>query len=532
MTASATVLRSLSELRDVRGQITTVDRPVIARRGGQAPAAPSRLAPEGWADYVAAGDSQRTAAPRAPTLQMRPDEALERLAVLTDVAFDARGLPGMAAFGDAAALALLAAVRSDEALVGERRVREALKILVREAGVVERADSYRATRPLSVLKVMEDQPATDASGFVRVEGGAVVAAARAKEASNCMEVLLATTALDLELLAQLERAKCTPARSLRAVGADRAALEDLLAVREAFPGAGLPILVSLLNHAGFDGRGWPKLDLVRTSPGVRGWALMELRDMRRVLATEDPAVRGEVFVAFCTADTALGPDDYLALVSDYQAVAETEGMDDVARHRAAQVRRTDRARYDAAEARFAAIQRQVGDLQGEALGAVDTIITWVEYRQAVANHLRDERESAKRAEDAKNEALGSIRRVGPQPSERSVSDALEAGNGEEVEVVKPFTLFDTVTLEGAEARRQVTLTDLAGAWERPEVMPGVFWEVVLPPAYLASDVNEEYPDDRMVVIAPRRTNGLGLDMDQWRPIGAAELAFFYTRVAE
>jgi hypothetical protein len=62
--------------------------------------------------------------------------------------------------------------------------------------------------------------------------------------------------------------------------------------------------------------------------------------------------------------------------------------------------------------------------------------------------------------------------------------------------------------------------------------PGVVWEPVIGPIYHAMDLECSEPDCRLLVIAPRRVGGMGLDLAEARVLMLAEYEDFFSPVEE
>ncbi len=62
--------------------------------------------------------------------------------------------------------------------------------------------------------------------------------------------------------------------------------------------------------------------------------------------------------------------------------------------------------------------------------------------------------------------------------------------------------------------------------------PGVVWEVVMGPLFHAMDLSCEEPDCRLIVIAPRRAGGMGLELADARVLMLVEFEDYFSAVAE
>jgi hypothetical protein len=63
-----------------------------------------------------------------------------------------------------------------------------------------------------------------------------------------------------------------------------------------------------------------------------------------------------------------------------------------------------------------------------------------------------------------------------------------------------------------------------------EAYPGVVWEAVIGPVDHAMDVHRTEADCQMIVIAPRRVGGMGLNMEECRVLLVDEYESYFNKI--
>jgi len=526
---SATILRQLSDLAAVRNQIRTVDKPSLTKGSKHRQ------------HNGSSGESSQYE-PNQPRLPMRPEDAIEFLETAIDAAYAVQGMPSILEWAQAAVSAMTADANrhnaNKEGWMPRKGAVRALDRIVREATT----HSDKVTRPVTVSRLLSSLPAVDATGrMLKIKGDKLVEVTRPQDATNTLDVFLVTEpsgAFDPVKLKKVEEAKLRPEMAVRRN-------PELFQLRQAVPDAGSALLITALKSFGFRRDGWPEVELLnafslrngQAKTPVLVWGEAVLLDLREVLGTQDLNLRGRLFSEFCTEGVAMTTAEFDHMVTELERARVQEGANEVDRKRAEKVRRENEAYFAELEGRYKAIQKDVDSIQEEAVRAVDSLLAVVRYKAEVKAFKREMSQQEKNREAgavggnvaslaAAREQKGKVR------SSAGVEEALDASQVEAVDVVRPFTQFDADGIEAPALAVDIDTAGLGGAWEWKDVYPGVLWEVRTAPAFLISDINEEFSDDRIVVVAPRRVNGLGVDASASRAVTVVELLHYFTCVEE
>lgn len=481
---------------------------------------------------------------RRPVLpaSVNPEEMIGQLVAIIDGAFAGRGFANVMAFADHAVACLAAAeLRKHEGLPDDKSVIRALEQIVMQCGVASHGAYVAATRGRRLLQMLEETPGVADGNLARLNGkGEIVAAERPRDAANALKLYEAVAGqVNQHFIRDLEIAKATKADSLRD--------PKMKKLRRVSPDLGVALVAATLQQRGFTKTGLPIPNFVGMNFNTLNWAVKVLADLREVLGTEDETVRGYLLLAHLDESLAIELDAFKELSKTVAEVAVADGASSTERARAKEKYDADQAKYDAARAQWKGIQTALDDIQQEAINAVDGVLSFIRHKISEKEWLVAEREAEKAernggareskapAEKQEPKVLAPAPRV-KQPKAASVNTPKEAlaevlRNTEvETEMSLPVARTDVLGIGAVELRKEFAAAGVDGPRECV-LYPGVVWEAVVGPVWHALDVENGDDNDRVVIIAPRRAGGMGLDLSESRVLMVGEYEEFFSPVA-
>jgi hypothetical protein len=93
----------------------------------------------------------------------------------------------------------------------------------------------------------------------------------------------------------------------------------------------------------------------------------------------------------------------------------------------------------------------------------------------------------------------------------------------------PVARTDVLGIGAVELRKEFAAAGVDGPRECV-LYPGVIWEAVVGPVWHALDVENNDDNDRVVIIAPRRAGGMGLDLSESRVVMVGEYEEFFSPI--
>ena len=454
-------------------------------------------------------------------------EAIEKIATIVEVVYAVRGQEGIMAYGDFAVKTLMAAAaRKEPSLPTDKFPIRALEEVVAKCGAGD-AGRFHATRAKRLFTELGEHPAPTADGanFIRLKiDGTPVEVERIREASDARSVAEALFNVTEKVFGDLEIAKVTKLGSLNS--------PRMKHLRRVMPDIGGVLLLAALSAGGYRGDGRPKADLLRTNFIVLSWAEAVLRDLRNVLAEDDEGLRGEIYCEFVN-DHPISIAEYNELVTELDRVRVDDAAPAAVRSQAQTLYRAEKARFDQLKAVWNSLQREVDDVQQEALLAVDTLLAYVRDRRAEkeARRAAEREQSGKPAEQPK---APRVLQPATKASVKTVQEAVaevNAAGGAEVEYGVPRFNAAALGLTQLDRVKALRAVGLDGG-RTCVIYPGVVWEAVIGPIDHAMAVNREDDDCRMVVIAPRRKGGMGVDLTEARVLMVSEYEGYFEVVEE
>jgi hypothetical protein len=467
--------------------------------------------------------------------------AIEDLSVFVDGAFAARSIPGIMTFATDAVAALVAVVAQKNPKELQRKLPlRGLDELIAH-GCAAGDNTYTATHCRKVLTFLSTIPAVKNGTYVSISSpdvqvpdspGDLVDAVDLSRASSMLDVYMYEHDLNVKMLNLLDIAKTTKQLSLRD--------PYQIAMRRAIPDLGAPLVLAALAACGYreGGNEEPEMDFLNTSFVLQSWAENVLTDLRQVLAETNGDMRGELYSQYITSPTGAPYTlaEFNELSTHLVKIVIPSNATALVRATATAEYNSDRGGYDSLRAEWKALQRNCSDLQERALHAADTVLALIRWKKAAKSWRRANEENVFGQKGLR--APPGLRRAEQQrstPSMASPSDALNAAiaAGETFEEGFKVPHFDLDALELTLDGRRIALAaaGLDGGRECT-AYPGVIWEICLGPLYNILDYNQEVDDCRVVVIAPRRTGGMGLDLTEARWITIEEYESLFTPVKE
>ena len=493
------------------------------------------------------GKGKGTQAAVAPTMNRRPvlpasvnpEEMIGQLVAIIDGAFAGRGFPNVMAFADHSIACLAAAeLRKHEGLPDDKSVIRALEQVVVQCGVASHGAYVAATRGRRLLQMLEETPGVADGSLARVNGrGEIVAAERPRDAASALKLYEAVAGhVNQHFIRDLEIAKATKADSLRD--------PKMKKLRRVSPDLGVALVAATLQQRGFTKTGLPIPNFVGMNFNTLNWAVKVLADLREVLGTEDETARGYLLLAHLDESLAIELDAFKELAKTVAEVAVADGASATERNRAKEKYDADQAKYDAARAQWKGIQTALDDIQQEAINAVDGVLSFIRHKISEKEWLVAEkaeknggaREPKAPAEKQEPKVLAPAPRV-KQPKAAStntpkeaIAEVLRTNSEVEVEMSLPVARTDVLGIGSVELRKEFAAAGVDGPRECV-LYPGVVWEAVVGPVWHALDVENNEPEDRVVIIAPRRAGGMGLDLSESRVVMVGEYEAFFSSIA-
>lgn len=467
-------------------------------------------------------------------LDVRMDETFGKLAAVIEAVFSARGFDNVMAFTENAITCLAA----DEARKGDLPMDKALlrvmEYLLNQcgAGPAQRLNALRCKRLLTILDTV---PAMDGGNMVRLKGETLIPVERAKDATSALAVYTAFAGLDVAFLEKLDLVKTTPKDSLRD--------KKLRRMRDTVPDLGAALIVAAINAGGFARTsGMPLVNMVRTNFPTMVWLENLLKDLRKVIGEDDEILRGEILVEFVDGENSMSSDEFAELTSGLKEIMVADDATAFERARADTVYKADKQKFDVLKAEWTAIQNELDAVQQDAVGIVDAALALIRHKKSEKDWVRaqDKESTTPRARSGSSEDRGNktiapaAKRVRP-PKVTSANTpdqgAFEAQlGGVEVEVSVPRFNAESFGISRAIRQDIVKGASLDGVWECA-AYAGVVWEVVMIADH-AMDLDRVMSDCTMVVIAPRRVGGMGVDIAESRALLKDEFEQFFTAVQE
>ena len=464
----------------------------------------------------------------------QPVETFGKLVTILEGVFGARGLPNTAALADYTVRCLEATVaRRVAGQSFERSMASALEGLVHEVAAIG-SGNLVGTRCRRLLALLSETPAINEAGqLVRIGTrrgeDELVVVERAKEASSAKAVWEKYSEINEALMGDLETAKLTKKDSLH--------IERLKVIRRTIPDMGSALVVAAIMAAGFNSQGMPKLAIDRLPLPIINWSINTLRDLRDILSEDDEVLRGQIYIGFLGEDLAITPEGFDELASALAGISVRDSATAQARAKARAVYEADRARYDAMKADWKAIQGEIDGIQQEAVNAVDLTLALFRHKLKEKEYFRAE-SAARKGEPVRTapepKPLQAQARK-PRQSERTPDEAVQSlvqsGSVVDVDISVPRFNGAALGLSEVERRRALVGAGLDGARECV-AYPGVVWEAVMGPLDHAMDLERNERDCRMVVIAPRRAGGMGLDLAESRALLVEEYESYFAPIEE
>lgn len=501
-----------------------------------------KLAPAPKVGPRRSGKGQKTVAPgisKRPVLakSMNPEQTIGQLVAIIDGAFAGRGFYNVMAFADHALACIGAAeLRKHEGLPEEKSVIRALEQVVTQCGVAAHGAYVAATRGRRLISMLEETPGVADGKLVRITPkGELVAVERPRDAANALAVFETVGgATNQHFIRDLEIAKATKADSLRD--------PKMKKLRRTSPDLGAALVVAALQQKGFTKTGLPLPNFVGMGFNALNWSIKVLADLREVLGTDEENTRARLFLTHMDGDLAMDYDQLRELQKAVSEVTVGEAASATERARAKERYEADKATYDAAIAKWKALQLQLEEAQQESINAVDDILAFMRHKLNEKEWLANERAGSdkEKGRDVKPAANAEPRVVAPAPrvkqpkavSTATPKDALaEVSRTTEIETEMslPVARLDVIEIATVELRKEFKAAGIDGPRECV-IYPGVIWESVIGPIRHAMDIGDDH-DDSVVIIAPRRAGGLGLDMAESRVLMVKEYQDFFSPVA-
>ena len=487
-------------------------------------------------------------APSIPGLGKKPtldasvniEEMCGQLIAVIDAAVSGRGFAAVMAFADHAIACISAAeMRKGNGVSEDKAVVRALESIVSQAGVHARGAYQPATRGRRVIQMLQECPGVLDGQLVRLRGGELQAVENAREAASALDVFehLLGAPLDQQFLSDLEVAKSTKLDSLRS--------PVLRRMRKITPDLGAALAIAALAQRGFTKTGLPNPNFVWLSFNALQWMIAVLVDLREVLSDENEESRGWLFLPHLSEAVAVDYDQYGELAKKIGEIRLDNNAPASARQRAEERYQADKAVYDEVLAQWNAIQAEVEDIQQEAVNVVDGVLSFLRHKVAEKEWLiANDKASRGHGQGQKVEQREATQKVvTPAPrtkAERANSvntpkeaiDQLIAAHTEvETEISLPVINHAALGIAEVEIRKGFMADGIEGG-RICEAYPGVIWEPVIGPMYHALDISQDESDCRLIVIAPRRKAGLGLDLTESRVLMLSEYEDFFTPVEE
>ena len=470
------------------------------------------------------------------------EEILSQFRVLTNLFFTLRSGEEFdyTAIGDCLIDGLTGDIAGGKGLP-EKMALRAIEELVLKAGA-GREGKFSSTRTRRAIELMGETPYMSRDGdygrLVITENDDVrevnLDLCERRDASTVLEVIEETYGkLPYDFLFRLETAKVTKMESLRR--------PEMKLLRATTPDFGICMIPAMLEYSGFK-NGKPVTDLVRTNYPTLSWVISVLDDFRNVLTDADL----DVYAPFLSEMTM---EEYAALAQTVRSVEVGDGDPMIRRKRAKERYEADKAHFDEARVQFVQVEKELAEIQQEAITIVKDILELVAFKKSEKDWYR--------ALNAQNNKGGASHAVPPlhvvEEVEEVVEPTLEADTTHsvvedvhsvltpdqaveslgdmEVEVDIGIPRCNNTALQFSEVERKeaVQAAGLDGA-RMCEAYPGVVWEVVIGPVDHAMDIHRTETDCQMVVIAPRRVGGMGLNMEDCRALLVDEYESYFTKI--
>jgi hypothetical protein len=483
-------------------------------------------------------------------------DSVATLVAMADIAYATRNMPGMMELARETVRVMgLRKVAADAAgrrpRIPERKVPLlGLAELLHQGVGVGSQGRLTSTRCMKIVRELQGTPAygplvpsnnglaaAPSSFYTVAANGTVGTTDNPRDAANAMEAFLARQSAfpSLEILQHLDTAKNTPSLSLRD--------HYLVALRRILPDFGAPLVLAAMESLGFedDHPHRPNSNFIWSNFVLLTWAENTMADLRRVLEEQNLDIRGE-----CFSPLVEGPDgapytseSYGALVRKVNRIRTGASMTDSARREATAVYQSDTKGYDEANAQYRALQRTIDQMQAEALLACDSVLTYIRHIKADKT-MRQDHEAAtgtgRAAEGRAPDRRGG--RGGAVGSAFTPGDAVRRAIGAGAdfsEVGMSVPRYDAEALGLTEVARKKSLAVVGMDGGRVcsiEAYEGVVWEAVLGPYHHAFDFLKEDGELQFVLIAPRRVDGPGVDMEEARVIMVTEFEEHFLPIEE
>jgi hypothetical protein len=459
--------------------------------------------------------------------QVSPQEFIGQLAAIVDAIFTAKGFPNSLAFADNIIMCLMAeAQRKDPNLIKEKAPLRALETIIMNCSAG--SDDNFFTRNKRLLRMLADTPAVDNTGnLVKIRGNELVDAKHVKEAVSCLTLYKAYTDLDDEFLCRLEVAKTTKIHSLRT--------PDLRKMRLTTPDIGCALLVAALQINGYTKNSMPIADLVRTNFPALMYMESVIKDLYRIIAEDNEFLRGENLCTFIEGQSLFPLDYYVKLANDYKSINVKDNMTADERKVVQDFIYTcDVDFVKNTIAQWKLLQRELDAIQQEALGICSNMLALIRHKKNEKewyrqndNRPRDETGKLIDNKKDKTKVVQPATKVEPKKSDFTPNEATAFVGEIDADINIPRFNISALDLSEVTRKKQLVNAGIDGA-RVCDAYPGVIWEAIMGPLDHIFDFDRSETECRMVVIAPRRVNGLGLDLDDARSLLVEDYESFFS----
>ena len=456
------------------------------------------------------------------------EEVLEQFSSLTDVLFGTRlgeAYP-FSAMGSALVKSLAADIKfsSSKSIHSGKVALLALEEICLKAGA-GRVSNCHATRTRRIIEIMNETPYMEDDHYARlviVDDKTVLEECERRDASTVLEVFEEINGkVPYEFLYKLETAKTNRVDALRRI--------EMKIMRGNTPDFGICMIPAVLSYNNFNKAGMPVTDIVRTNYPTISWLTAILNDLLAVLNSAEL----EVFVPFID-----NIDEYAELYKHVMSVKNDDGDPMIKRQRVKALYEQNPSFYDEVRIKFKEAQDELTAIQQEAVGIVNDILELVTVKKAEKDWYRalDQRNNPEKYANTNNSSVSHATPVidSSTPVEitsTATPDEAFASLGADVDVEIGIPRFNAAALGFSELERKEALGAIGLDGPRAcEAYPGVIWEAVVGPIDHAMDLSRKEVDCRMVVIAPRRVGGMGVDMNQVRVLLVDDYEAYFSKV--
>ena len=531
-------IRTFADLVNIREQIATKDNDVIPvkvvkeksaplQKQVKSPTQPQIVPP---AQFIASPlkqqPTQSTTPPQRPTFTpvRRISESVQELySIITSVfaALDYEFIDPVISYGmDALTANVCSRV---EGLTVSRAVIQTLDA-ISSTCVSNSHSGTIGTRTLNLLDLLRDVPGVKGvfGTFLRVKvnkrTGEVLyeEVPHARDASNAYEILLSYDGLvtgETEAkMRSLDSAKCTPLGSLR--------VDELKTIRVSVPDAGILAFLAAIEMNGYHDNGNPIIDISRLNISTLHWIVSTLRNARSVVYTENIFDRAVQYRTYVGLDATV--DEIRSLQKRMKnKLVSVEDQTDV-------------------DKMILALDSTMAEIDAKCVTAIDELLAYVRFKQSEKEWHRVN--SAQRKGEVAKPLQMPSKKLAPMPRasltraggskatpDEAVALLKQEGVDIDIEIRTPSFNNDVLNVTEVSRKKLLKSVGLDGVRECA-VYPGVIWEAVMGPLDHAMDIDREENELRIVIIAPRRKDGMGLDLAQSRALMVNEYESYFSPV--